>query len=155
VANPDRKGHSISALNTRLDPNRRRDLDLLVKDTGWSANKVINRAVRDLLVLHYIHRKQAAQAGGAHGDLLLRVVRDFGAAMLVNRTLSYGRDQNDEPAITATARDSGEKGLFYVDEYDRLLVQRTTGDLVEHFVCRDGELQLVDAYPAAGSPVLN
>jgi hypothetical protein len=145
----------MAALNVRLDPNRRRDLDLLMEDTGWSANKVINRAVREMFVLHAISAKQGEQAGGEHERLLRRIVRDFGAAMLVNRTLGYGHDQDDEPAITATARDSGEKSLFYVDEYDRLLVQRTTGDMVEHFVCRDGELQLVDTYPAAGSPVLN
>jgi hypothetical protein len=143
-------------VTTRLDPNRRRDLDLLVQDTGWSANKVINRAIKDMLVLHYVHCKQAAQAGGAHGELLIRVVRDFGASMLINRTLGYGEDrETGEPLISATAKDTGEKSLFYEDEYDRLLVQRTTGDTVEHFVCQDGELQLVDHYPAPGAPVLN
>jgi hypothetical protein len=142
----------------RLDTNRRRDLDVLVKDTGWSwsANHVINRAIKEMLVLYYVHRKQAAQVGGPHGDLLLRVVRDFGAAMLVNRTLGYGEDkETGDPLISATARDTGEKSLFYEDEYDRLMVQRTTGDLVEHFVVQDGELQLVNAYPAKGSPILN
>jgi hypothetical protein len=146
----------MAALNVRLDPNRRRDLDLLVKDTGWSANKVINRAVRDLLVLHCIRRKQAKQAGGKQEALMIRVTRDFGAAMLVNHTIGYGTDrETGDPLISATANDTGQKALFYEDEYGRLLVQRTTGDMVEHFVCRDGELQLVDAYPAAGSPVLN
>jgi hypothetical protein len=141
----------------RLAHNRRRDLDVLVNETGWSwsANHVINRAIRDMLVLYRIHCKQAADAPGPHGDLLLRIVRDLGAAMLVNRTLGFGEDkETGDPLISATARDTGEESLFYEDEYD-LLVQRTTGDMVEHFVCRDGELQLVDAYPAAGSPVLN
>jgi hypothetical protein len=146
----------MSALNVRLNPSRRRDLDLLVEDTGWSANHVINRAVRDLFVLHWVHRKKAEQAGEAHGELLTRVVRDFGAAMLIDRTLGYGEDKRTgDPLISATARDTGEKCLFYIDEYDRLLVQRTTGDMVEHFVCKDGEMQLVDAYPAKGSPILN
>jgi hypothetical protein len=147
----------MAALNVRLDSNRRRDLDLLVKDTGWSANHVINRAIKDMLVLHYIQRRQAAHAGGKHEELMLKVTRDFGAAMLIGHTIGYGEDrETGDPLISVTANDTGDKALFYEDKYDRLLVQRTTGDIVEHFECRDGELQLVDAYPAAGSPpVLN
>jgi predicted transcriptional regulator len=147
----------MAALNLRLSSDRRRDLDLLIEDTGWSRNKVINRAVRDILVLHYIHRKKAEQAGGAHGELLLRVVRDFGAAMLIDRTLGYGQDrETGEPLISATARDTHEKALFYEDDRGQLLVQRTTADgVVSHYVCRDGELQLLDEYLAPGSPVLN
>jgi len=145
-----------SETKVRLDPARRRDLELLAKDTGWSMNKVVNRAIRDLLVLHYIHRKQAADAGGEHGRLLIRVVREFGAAMLVNRTLGWGKDdKNGDPLISATARDSGEKSLFYEDERGRLLVQRTLNGVVQHYIVKDGELQLADAYPAPGNPVLN
>jgi hypothetical protein len=144
-------------ITTRLKPSRRLDLDVLVNETGWdwSANHVINRAIRDMLVLYRIHEEQAAAAPRPHGDLLLRIVRDFGSAMLVNRTLGYGHDRDGDPLISATAKDTGEKSLFYEDQYNRLMVQRTTGDLVEHFVISDGELTLVDTYPAPGAAVLN
>ena len=142
--------------HVRLQPERYRDLELLVEDTGWSMNKVINRAIKDMLVLHFIHRQQAANAGREHGQLLIRVVRDFGAAMLVNRTLGWGKDDNTgDPLISATARDSGEKSLFYEDEHGRLLVQRTLDGVVQHFVVKDGDLTLMDTYPAAGNPILN
>jgi len=119
-------------------------------------NRVVNRAIKDMLVLHYIHRKQANDAGGEHGRLLLGVVREFGAALLVNRTLGYGEDkETGDPLISATARDSGEKSLFYEDEHRRLLVQRTLDGVVQHFVVKDGELTLEDVYPASGNPILN
>jgi hypothetical protein len=146
----------MAGLNVRLDPSRKRDLELLQEDTGWSANRVIGRAIKDMLVLHFIHRKQAADAGGAHGKLLIRVVHEFGAGLLVNRTLGYGEDERTgDPLLSATARDTGEKSLFYEDDTGRLLVQRTRDGVVQHFICKDGELQLLDAYLAKGSPILN
>jgi hypothetical protein len=145
------------AVHVRLTPNRRRDLDLLMEDTGWSANKVINRAIRDMFALHYIHRQQAAQAGRAHGDLLLHVVRDFGAGSLINRDLGYSENTDTgAPLVTAVARDTGERSVFYEDDHGRLLVQRTTAEgVIQHYVAHGGDLTLLDEYLAGGAPVLN
>jgi len=140
----------------RIHPNRRHDLDLLARETGWSGNKIINRAIKELLALHYIRARQAAEVGGEHGALFTRVTHEFGAAMLVNRKLGYGRDSaTDEPLITATDEVSGEESVFYEDTYGRLLVQRRLDGNVQHFVVANGELQMVDALPAPGDPVLN
>jgi hypothetical protein len=148
---------AAAAFNVRLDLDRRKDLDLLMEDTGWSANKVINRAIKDMFALHYVHRQQAAQADKAHGDLLLHVVRDFGAGSLIKRDLGYSDDANTgAPLVYAQAPDTGERSVFYEDDHGRLLVQRTTSDgVVQHFVCREGELTLLDEHLAKGAPILN
>jgi hypothetical protein len=147
----------VPIMTIRLDPARRRDLGLLIEDTGgWSANHVVNRAIRDMLALHFVHQKQAAAMGGVHGKLLLRVVRDFGAGMLVNRDLSPNTADSGEPVIIATRRDSGMEELFWVDSLRRLLVRRSTPEgVVQTFRCNDGNLELLDAQLAEGAPILN
>jgi hypothetical protein len=70
--------------------------------------------------------------------------------------LGYGEEGGTlDPLRAPTARDTGEKSLFYEDDTGRLLVQRTRDGVVQHFICKDGELQLLDAYLAKGSPILN
>jgi hypothetical protein len=148
---------AVPILNLRLDPDRRRDLELLAEDTGWSFNTVVVRAIKDMAALHCLHQRRAAQVGGARGELLLRVVRDFGAGCLVNQDLAWSEDpKTGQALVVATTRDTGERSLFYEDDHGRLLVARTTADgVVQHYVCREGELTLLEEHLAEGAPILN